>query len=84
MTVSMEQHLKQLAASMLNLASDKFSNHGCNDFEDGLFSEWTKEEKAEFMTDAADWNNGFVEGEPEDLPDWMVMAIIAHSLTKDF
>lgn len=37
----------RLAAKMLNLASDEFSNHGCNDLDEDTFSDLSDEEKEE-------------------------------------
>ena len=39
---------KQLAAAMLELAYEVFSNHGCNDVDDDCYLEWTQTERAEF------------------------------------
>ena len=36
-----------LMAQMLSLASDEFSNHGCNDLPSSTFKGWTKAEKEE-------------------------------------
>ena len=32
---------KHLASKMLELASEEFSNHGCNDVEDSFYLGWT-------------------------------------------
>lgn len=73
----------KLAAVMLQSAADKFSNHGCNDLEDDakeLMSKWTAEQRAKFLSDAAKWNNGPVDEQPEYMPDWMVMEVLAYQL----
>lgn len=40
---------KLIAAKMLETASDKFSNHGCNDVDDDFWDGWTKEERQNFV-----------------------------------
>ena len=78
----------KLAGELLELASDQFSNHGCNDFE--LPSDWTEEEKLEFTTAMKKWNNcggDLTEEDKEEAvqatkctQDWFVMGFLASEL----
>jgi hypothetical protein len=52
---------KRLAANLLNLAADEFSNHGCNDFD--LFKFMTPEEALDLQRAMHAWN-----GDPEEAP----------------
>jgi hypothetical protein len=71
-----------LAAKMLELASDQFSNHGCNDVEENVYDGWTLEERQEFVKDFHKWN-----GDPEEyeetflhLGDSTIMSFLAAKL----
>lgn len=48
---------KILISKLLDLASDEFSNHGCNDIDEEWFKDWTKEEKYELMESYYKQNN---------------------------
>ena len=50
----MDKQLLLLAANMLKLASDTFSNHGCNDLSDEALSLVTDEKK--LCDDVREWN----------------------------
>lgn len=79
----MNEKQKALAARLLQLAADEFSNHGCNDLSDSTFKDWTQEEKQEFINDADAWNGGDVELTPDtinQMPDWMAMEVLAYQL----
>lgn len=82
----MKEQTAQLAALLLKNASDKYSNHGCNDLESDvleLMACWTDEQRETFMRDACAWNKGNIElDSPEQMPDWMVMDVIAYQLMK--
>jgi len=79
----MTEKENKLAAKMLTMASDEFSNHGCNDIDESLFADWTDEEKDQFMIDFHIWN-----GDPEEignmsilmLGDAGIMSFLAHKL----
>jgi hypothetical protein len=72
-----------LAADLLRLAADEFSNHGCNDFD--LFEVMTPEEALELQQAMYAWN-----GDPENAPteakdaqwtqDWFLMGYLAAKL----
>ena len=76
---------KQLAAKMLEMASDEFSNHGCNDVEDSVCEGWSLEERQQFIKEFHEWN-----GDPENFDkDWLhlgdstIMSFLAHKLETD-
>ena len=76
---------KQLAAKMLEMASDEFSNHGCNDIEDSVYEGWTLEERQHFVKEFHEWN-----GDPENFAkDWLhledstIMSFLAYKLGTD-
>lgn len=74
----------KLAAKLLELAGDEFSNHGCNDWY--FPSDWTKNERREFAERIREEI-----GEPDELEDlddtldpvdWEVMYFLAKVLKK--
>ena len=74
---------RELAAQMLDAASDEYSDHGCNDW--NFPSDWTHEERLTFVKDYHDFN-----GNPGDflpthlhLPDFAVMSFLAHKLRME-
>lgn len=70
----------ELAAKLLNLASDKFSNHGCNDYT--LPESWTQQECDDFLLAARTWNGDPENHRPGDrmTMDWFVMDYLAAKL----
>lgn len=48
---------KLLAAKLLRLASDDFSNHGCNELDSDTFDGWTDAEKADLLFELRSCNN---------------------------
>lgn len=82
----MTQNQKNLAAKLLGISSEEFSNHGCNDLDEGTFKDWTTAEKAEFLLAGKYWNGADLEISIEDIetiPDWMAMDILAYQLKND-
>lgn len=78
----MKSKEEMLAAKMLDLASDEFSNHGCNDVEESVYEGWTLDERKQFVKEFWEWN-----GSPEDydekflhLQDHSIMAFLAFKL----
>lgn len=75
-----------LAGDLLELASDKFSNHGCNDFR--LPESWTHQERQEFllaMHDANESNPDIKHSDPWCSPvlqDYWVMSFLADKLRE--
>lgn len=82
----MKELTAQLAAHLLKEASELFSNHGCNDLDRDtleMMSCWTDQERTQFMEDADEWNKGPTDlDSPEQMPDWMVMDVVAYQLKK--
>jgi len=80
----MNKNEKLLASLMLNIASNEFSNHGCNDVENSVYKNWTPEEKNKFVKEFHEWN-----GDPEETDDYflnndnMLMSFLAYKLTLD-
>jgi len=73
---------KQLAAHMLELASDEFSNHGCNDVDASVYEGWTLQERQQFVKEYYEWN-----GDPENysptflhIGDSSIMSFLSHKL----
>ena len=70
---------------MLELASNKFGSHCCNDVKNSVYKDWTIEERQKFVKEYHDWN-----GDPEEydtkflhLPDFAIMSFLAHKLESD-
>lgn len=55
--------LDKMAALLLDMASDKFSNHGCNDLPKEFIDAvgLTDEEKLQFVTEYYEWNGDLEE-----------------------
>lgn len=80
----MTQKEKELTAKMLELASNEFSNHGCNDVEDSVYEGWTLEERRQFVKEFHEWN-----GDPEEynenflhLGDSTLMSFLGYKLVS--
>jgi hypothetical protein len=76
---------KQLAAKMLELASDEFSNHSCNDVPKSFWNGWTTEQRKVFVKEFYE-HNGDPENYDEDnlhLPDSAIMSFLAYKLSTD-
>ena len=76
---------KILAADLLELASDEFCNHGCNDLDKSFFKNWTKEEKQTLSKEYHEWN-----GDPENdggnifyIGDSSLMSYLAYKLKNN-
>jgi hypothetical protein len=76
---------QKLAAVLLEMASDEFANHGCNDVEESLFKDWTIEERKKLVYDFEKWNSGYENYEPDHLhiPDYALMLFFSHLLTQE-
>jgi len=71
----------RLAAAMLKIASEKFSNHGCNDVDEKLYEGWTDEERQQLIKDINEWDGD--EDGPSDvtyIPDWVLMAYLSDKI----
>ena len=75
----MEKHELELAAQLLQMASDRFSNDCCTDYE---FPEsWTDEQVKTFSKEYHEWN-----GDPEEegiFDNWVAMDWIAEKLKRE-
>lgn len=84
---------QKLAGEMLELASEQFSNHGCNDWE--WPDDWTPEERHNLAIEMVAHNirksvSGLTQHEMEEVnhwasgkfgpPDWWVMSFLADKL----
>jgi hypothetical protein len=71
-----------LAGDLLELAADKFSNHGCNDYE--FPKDWTVAERRRMLRAMHDWNGDPGEYDPDEAVtmDWFVMAFLADRLKE--
>lgn len=80
------KHITQIAAHILEQASETLSNNRCNDLDKDileLLATWTDEQRAQFMADGDEWNKGAIElDSPEQMPDWMIADIVAYQLKK--
>ena len=72
----------KLAADLLDIASEEFSNHVCNDIPDEIYRGWTIKERQSFVKEYHEWNGDPKEYDPDHiyLPDWAVMSFLAHKL----
>ena len=81
----MNKKEKILAAKMLEMASDEFSNHGCNDVEDSVYEGWTLEERKQFVKEFYEWS-GYPEHFNEQylhIGDSTIMSFLAYKLQTD-
>jgi hypothetical protein len=84
---------RKFAAVLLRMASEEFSNHGCNDLDSAVIKEvgFTDEEKLAFVTEMYRDNgdleealeNGWVTAKRfHSMPDWWVMSFLARKLEQ--
>lgn len=83
----------KLAAHLLEMAADQYSNHGCNDFPE-FASMMSLEYRNQFVKDFEEWNDPELaeenyhdnpveqerEGNDYRMMDWMAMDFVAHKL----
>lgn len=74
----------KLCAALLEMASNEFSNHGCNDMPDEFFIGWTKEERQQLAKDFEDYNSEGKDYDPNNIhiPDSSLMSFFAHKLSE--
>jgi hypothetical protein len=72
----------QLAAKMLDKASDVFGEYRCNNVKDSFYDGWTLEERQQFVKEMHDWNGDPEEYDPEiiHMPDFAIMSFLAYKL----
>lgn len=76
---------RNLYIALLEYATDQISNKGCNDVDEKLYSNWTKEERIKFVKEFHEYN-----GDPENfdedflrLPDFAILGFLKHKLEKN-
>lgn len=76
---------KLLAAEMLRLAENEFSNHGCNEVEESVWDNWTIAERQEFVKEFHEYNGDYEEYDPNflHLSNTSIMGFLAHKLTEN-
>lgn len=81
----MTKNEKDLAALMLELASDEFSNHGCNDVDNRVWERWTTEERKAFVKEYYKYNGDPDEYDERDLElsDYAIMNFLGHKLAME-
>lgn len=71
----------KLAGTLLGVAADEFSNHGCNDWDFPL--DWNAEDRAEFVRSLRVWLGDPDAYNADHLPDNVVMSFLAEQLNPD-
>jgi hypothetical protein len=73
---------KKLAADFLEMASNEFSNHGCNDVPDEFFEGWTLSEKQKIVKEYHISNNSIEDYDPNylHLADFCLMDLLSEKL----
>lgn len=73
---------RSLVCDLLQMASNEFANHGCNDVDKDTWEEWTIEERKDFVKSYYEFN-----GEPHEfdenhleLTDWELINFMIHKL----
>lgn len=78
---------KHLVAVLLDMASNEFSNHGCNDMPENSFQNWTIEEKQSLVKQFHDYNGDPENFDPNDLTilnhDSILMGFFASKLISE-
>ena len=73
----------RLAADMLEMASEEFGTHGCNDW--SFPDSWTPADKEDFVKAMHENNRSPEEFDPKhlDVPDWWVMTFLANVIRSE-
>lgn len=81
----MTQKERELASTMLEMASEVFGNHGCNDMDEDVWDGWTEKQRQKFVKEYHEFNGDPEEYDPDflELPDYAVMEFLAHKLLED-
>lgn len=74
----------KLAAKFLELSSEEFTDHGCNDVSEEYWEGWTIEERQEFVKGYYEYNGDPDVYDPEylHLPDYAIMGYLAYLMNK--
>jgi hypothetical protein len=77
---------RRLASMLFSMAADEFGNHGCNDVDETLFTDWTEPEKLQLAVDFENWNCGHLDDlDPNHIAfnDSALMSFFADMLNSD-
>jgi hypothetical protein len=77
---------RRLASRLFSMAADEFGNHGCNDIDETLFTDWTEPEKLQLAIDFENWNCGHLDDfDPNHIAfnDSALMSFFANMLNID-
>ena len=71
-----------MVARLLGMASDEFSNHGCNDLPDDFWEDWTRLERQALCRAIQEVNGTPEDYDPDHLnhPDWLLMEYMRDRL----
>lgn len=74
---------QKLAAFLLNMAADDFSNNGCNDLPKEAWEGWTEDERKNLIAEFYLSNGEKQEAEEGhvDIDDWVLMGFLADKLS---
>lgn len=77
----MEDYEKKIISKLLKMASEKFSNHGCNDTPEELLNIMTNDQKGDLNKKMAEWDDP----ESENLSgyDWLLMSYFSDKILED-
>lgn len=72
-----------ITAMLLRMASDEFSNHGCNDLPSYFWDGWTKEERQKLVKEYYTWNRSPKDYDPNhlEISDSSLMSFLADKLS---
>lgn len=75
----MKEIEKILVADLLDISSEKFSNHTCNDLDEDVYCGWTTQQKKDFSKEFWLWMG---EDDINELPlmDSFVMDFMSHKM----
>ena len=74
--MQLKPHEIKIISYLLEIASDEFSNHGCNDIDAKFFNSIPREQWIEMDKDEHFWNGDPEEHDPERInpTDWSLMS----------
>ena len=88
----MNKKEKELTAKLLDMASEEFGNHGCNEVGKSFWSGWTTGEVRQFIDEYHQWNGDSDEWNEENygldgyiysLGDSQIMSFLAYKLKNE-
>ena len=87
--MSMSNKEKRLAAELLEMASDEYATHTCNDLDPSILEDFTMDEKIQLAKEFHQWNGDPEEitGTPDDINalyyDWELMSFLSAKLLQE-